>query len=719
MTAARRPIYRHKDLDRLLNPRSIAIVGISQNDTTSAAITLRQLANYDGKIFRVNPRYEKIGDHICYPSIKALPEPPDCVIIAVPRDGVEACLLDSAASGAGGAIVYASGYAELGKPELVAMQDRLTAISRETNLRVLGPNCLGFANFSRGAVCTFTRGNVKSDVVVKSGIALVSQSGALAFSTAQAMRRGAALSHVIAGGNSCDVGVPDCIAYMADDPNVKAIMCIFEGLDDPSRLIEAGEIAWAANKPLVACKLGVSEHGAEAALSHSGSLAGSPAAYRALFERAHITVVNDLEALVETASFFVKAPPRPKARGVAVMAVSGGAAVFATDKADLYDVPMPQPHDATRKALDEFVPDFGSTRNPCDMTAMVGRNPKNIPGTANALATDDHYGAVLFAQTSVNPKTALELAQIGEACAAHGKIACISWMGGWVGGPGATEAEADPNTAFFQSVDRAMATLGAWFNRDDARLALENNGPRKLIRHAPADAAAKAAKLIDASKNSTLTEREAKEVLACYGVPVVGETLVQSQADAVSAAQQLGFPVAMKVESPDLPHKTEAGVIRLNLKSAEDVKAAYDAVMSNANKVSPKPRINGVLVQPMVPTGTEIMVGGKIDPLFGPLIVTGLGGILVELMKDTTLDLAPVTRDEARAMLGKLKGKAMLTGFRGSEAVDQDRLADVIARLSEFMDDQKERIAELDVNPLICAGNRIIAVDALIVKKQG
>ena len=494
-------------------------------------------------------------------------------------------------------------------------------------------------------------------------------------------------------------------------------MCIFEGLDDPSRLIEAGEIAWAANKPLVACKLGVSEHGAEAALSHSGSLAGSPAAYRALFERAHITVVDDLEALVETASFFVKAPARPKARGVAVMAVSGGAAVFATDKADRYDVPMPQPHAATRKALDEFVPDFGSTRNPCDMTAMVGRNPKNIPGTANALAADDHYGAVLFAQTSVNPKTPLELAQIGEACTAHGKIACISWMGGWVGGPGSTEAEADPKTAFFQSVDRAMATLGAWFKRDDARLLWEKSGPRKLTRHSPADAAPRAAKLIDASTNSTLTEREAKEVLACYGVPVVGETLVQSQAEAVSAAQALGFPVAMMVESPDLPHKTEVGVIRLNLKTAEDVKGAYDAVMANANKVSPKPRLNGVLVQPMVPSGAEIMVGGKIDPLFGPLIVTGLGGILVELMKDTTLDLAPVTRDEARTMLGKLKGKAMLTGFRGSEPVDQDQLADVIVRLSEFIDDQKGRIAELDVNPLICAGSRVIAVDALIVKK--
>jgi Flp pilus assembly protein CpaB len=176
--------------------------------------------------------------------------------------------------------------------------------------------------------------------------------------------------------------------------------------------------------------------------------------------------------------------------------------------------------------------------------------------------------------------------------------------------------------------------------------------------------------------------------------------------------------VAIKVESPDLPHKTEAGVIRLNLKSAEDVKSAYDAVMANADKVSPKPRLNGVLVQPMVPSGTEIMVGAKIDPLFGPLIVAGLGGVLVELLKDTAVELAPITRREAKAMLGKLKGKAALEGFRGAEPVDQDKLAEVIVRLAEFADDQKDLIAELDVNPLICSGGRILAVDALIVKKS-
>jgi len=717
MTTSRRPIYRHKDIRRLFDPRSIAVIGATPNPKAAASATIAHLDHYDGKVFRINAKYDKIGEHPCYPSIKDTPEKPDCAVICLPKEAMEATVLECAAAGVGGVVVYASGYAELGKPELIADQKRLGDIARDTGMRILGPNCLGFTNFAHGAAVTFTRGDVKSDVKVASGIALVSQSGALAFSLGQATRRGVQLSYIVAGGNSCDIGVHDSIAYMADDPNVKSIMVLLEGMEDPSRLIEAGEIAWAAGKPVVLCKLGVSDQGAVAALSHSGSLAGSPAAYRALFERANFTVVEDLEALAETASFLAKASARPKGTGVGVMAVSGGAAVFATDKGEKYGTPMPQPHDHTRKALEEFIPDFGSTRNPADLTAMAGRDPKNIPGAARTLALDDQYAAVVWPQTSWNPNTPNELAQFGDECHAAGKIGCICWLGGWVGAPGLAETEANQKVAFFQSTDRCMAALGAWFHRDRKRAEFEKNGPRKLVRVSPADAKDKAAKLIAASKNKALTEREAKAVLACYGVPVTGEKLTQSAAEAVAAATSLGFPVVMKVESPDIPHKTEAGAIRLNLKTADEVKAAFDTVMANARQYNAKAKINGVLVQPMAPSGTEIMVGARIDPLFGPLIVTGLGGVLVELMKDTTLDLAPVTPSEARTMLGKLKGKAALEGFRGSEPVDQDKLADIIVRLSEFTADQQDLIAELDVNPLICAGSRIVAVDALIVKK--
>jgi acyl-CoA synthetase (NDP forming) len=292
-------------------------------------------------------------------------------------------------------------------------------------------------------------------------------------------------------------------------------------------------------------------------------------------------------------------------------------------------------------------------------------------------------------------------------------MSCNVWISEWPSGPGSREGEELPRMAIFRSMERCFGTLAAWHKREDRRKA----GARTLGRVSPLEAKEQAAKLLAASKNKTLTEREAKEVLAVYGVPVVGEQLVQNAAEAMAAATRLGYPVAMKVESPDLPHKTEAGVIRLNLKSEADVRAAYEAVMANAHKVSPPPRINGVLVQPMVPPGTEIMVGARVDPLFGPLIVAGLGGILVELLKDTAVELAPINTTEARAMLKRLKAQAALTGFRGSEPVDLEQLADVIVRLSEFAADQQDHIAELDVNPLICAGSRIVAVDALIVKK--
>ena len=263
-------------------------------------------------------------------------------------------------------------------------------------------------------------------------------------------------------------------------------------------------------------------------------------------------------------------------------------------------------------------------------------------------------------------------------------------------------------------MDNCFSTLAAWQWREGLR-----RSPRKPAERLVGEVEArKAGELIGKATTRALTEREAKEVLALYGVPVVGEKLVNSADEAAAAAEALGMPVVLKAESPDLPHKTEAGVIRLNLKSAAEVRDAYTIIMERANAVTPKPRVNGVLVQPMVPQGVEMVVGGRVDPLFGPLVVVGLGGILVELMKDTVLALAPVGHDEALGMLRSLKGVKLLEGFRNLPSVDMDRLADVICRVSQFMADQREVIAELDVNPLICAGSRITAVDALIVRKE-
>jgi acyl-CoA synthetase (NDP forming) len=324
---------------------------------------------------------------------------------------------------------------------------------------------------------------------------------------------------------------------------------------------------------------------------------------------------------------------------------------------------------------------------------------------------DDSYGALLIPAPVASAAGVLRVPMWEALAAAHGKPVIHAWISDWSEGPTSRELAAAPGVLISRGMDRTFAHIAAWQRRAEKR-----DAPPRQVAELATPAARVAAAAMIATAGTTLTERESKTAFAAYGIPVVQEMLVTSRDEAAAKAEAMGFPSVLKVESPDLPHKTEAGVIRLNLKTAEEVRQAYDAVMANAAKVSPPPRINGVLVQPMVPQGVEIMVGARVDPLFGPLIVVGLGGIFVELMKDSAVGLAPVTRTEALAMLSKLKGQALLDGFRGMAPVDREALAEVICRVAQFISDHRDTVAEIDVNPLICAGSRILAVDALIVK---
>ncbi|WP_137128305.1 acetate--CoA ligase family protein [Roseomonas sp. HF4] len=710
MSASSRAVYRHGEMGRLFDPASIAVIGASPRAGSFADRTIQALRDYTGRLYLVNSRYETIGDRACFPSVAALPEAPDCCIVVAAKDAVEEIATDCAKAGVGGIMIYASGFAETGRDADVAAQRRLAQIGRAAGMRIVGPNCIGMLNFRTKAGVTFMI-PPPMDAPLPHAVGLVSQSGALGFSLAQAVMRGVSVSHLLTTGNSSDVDVADCVSFLADDPSCAAIGCVFEGMPDPMRFIQAAAVADAANKPLVVFKLGTGEAGAAAAMSHTGSLAGETAAYLAAFERAGAVVVKDFEALVETASFLAKAPA-PKARGVAVVAVSGGAAIMSADKAEAHGVPLPQPTPPVRAILESRIPDFGSARNPCDVTAQVANDPESLTACAGAMLGEDHYGALIYAQiysTELSAKRPGELAAIARTA---GKPICVVWTTEWLEGFGSKEAEQNPHIGLFRSMDRCFAALAHWHAREARRAA----GPRGYARLSRPEAAAEAAALIDAAGERTLTEREAKAVLAAYGVPVVPERLTQTADEAAAAAEALGYPVAMKVESPDLPHKTEAGVIRLRLKDAAEVRDAFAVVMANAKRHAPGARINGVLVQPMAKPGVELMAGGRVDPLMGPLIVTGLGGVLVELMRDSALALAPVTQAEARAMFGRLRGRAALEGFRGAPAADLDVLAGIVARLSEFVADQRGRIAELDVNPIIVAGAEAVAVDALIVK---
>lgn len=713
-----RRVYQHVELARLFNPQSVAVFGASPNAQSFGARTIANMAKYRGRILRINPRYEKIGDDPCYPSAAALPEVPDCALLCVPREHIEAALLDCAAKGVGGAVVFASGYAETGVPEHAADQARITAIARETGLKIIGPNCLGFVNFPLLAMMSFASGEMEVNPPSGPGIGIVSQSGALGFALGQAERRGMNVSHVLTFGNGADVNIADEIAFLADDPACAVIACLFEGMPDPLQLLEAGELARKAGKPIVICKLGQGKDAATAALSHTGSLAGSTEAYLALFRRAGFIVVPAIDHVLQTAAFFGKFDRLgpPKSHGVAVIGASGGALIAATDAAETFGVPMPQLPDDMKARLRPFVPEFGALRNPCDLTAMFTRDNTIAGKAVEAMLAGDTFGAIVVPHTTLSQGSVHRGRGMAEVGGRLGKPVCFPYAGGWIGGPSTSEAEANPNIACFHSIEHCFATLAAWHRYHAARHIADEGGRDGRI--APIEAASEARRLIDASANTALTEREAKAVLAAYGVPVVQERLVASAAEAVDAACAVGVPVALKLESPDVPHKTEVGVIRLNVSGSAAVKAAYDEIMANAAKIVPSPRINGVLVQPMVPAGVEIMVGARVDPMFGPLIVVGLGGIFVELLKDSVLELAPVGKALVLDMLERLKGRALLDGFRGGPAVDRDALVDVIVRLAEFAADQQDRIAELDVNPLICAGSRVIAVDALIVRSE-
>ncbi|NYT37269.1 CoA-binding protein [Allopusillimonas soli] len=716
MSANRRKVYRRTELERLFAPRSVAIVGVSPKASAFGSRTLDIIENsgFTGRVHAVNAKYDRIGARPCYPSIRALPETPDCVVIALPREGVEPLVRECADCGVGGVIIYSSGYSETGKAGRAEQQAALTGIARESGMRILGPNCIGILNHTIGFHASFIA--VPEGPLPKprrEAIGLVSQSGALGFALSQASERGISFSHMLTCGNACDVDVADEISFLADDPGCRVIACVFEGMSDPHRLIEAAEIARDAGKPVVIYKMATGAQGAEAAMSHTGSLAGSNAAYQAAFRRAGIIMVEDFEALVESAAFFAKAG-RPAAPGVAVVATSGGACIMAADKAERHRVPLPQPLPATREVLEQIVPEFGSPRNPCDVTAQVISSAESLQVCVDALMDDDTFGALVVPQPLSYALAAGRLAVFSAAARRQRKIACAIWLTEWLEGPGVLEMEADDHVALFRSMDRCFAALAAW-NERESRLSMP---ARTVPRLADSGAEAAAMRLLADAGSDVLTEREAKQVLKRYGVPVVEDRLVQSADAAAASATELGYPVVMKVESPDILHKTDAGVVRLNLENEQDVRAAFEAIMENARRVTPMPRIQGVLVQPMVRAGTEIMVGAKIDPLFGPVIVVGLGGIMVELLKDTVLELAPVNHGEALGMLGRLKGKAALGGFRGSEPVDLDGLADIVCRLSELVSDQQSRISEMDVNPLICSGGKIMAVDALIVRRK-
>ena len=713
MTHSTRALYNAADLRRLINPGVVAVVGASETRGSFGERTLSNMAAFTGKVFAINPKYQTLLGRPCVPSLADMPESPDCVVLCVARPMVEGMIESAAAVKAGGVVVYASGFAETTKPDRVEAQQRVVDLAHRSGVRVVGPNCVGLANTRSGAGLNFMP-DYAGMCHRRGPIGIVSQSGALGYTVLQGMQRGIGFSHYLAAGNSCDVDVCDFISYLAEDDDTNAIICLLEGVKDGGRFLTAARKARDAGKALIVYKTGISETSSKAAMSHTGTMVGSAIAYRTAFEDAGAIAVDDLEAVLETASYFAKSSAPTCGRGVGILSTSGGAAVICADKAEAHGVALPALEAKTATALHQVVPDFGSVANPSDLTAEVLKTSETFGFCLDAFLNDSRFSALvmpmIFAHASSSGARA---PTIVEAASRADRPLAVVWMNEWYQGPGSELLDADPRVCMFRSADRCFATLRAWFDWHQGRASRQSESAR---RSAPSAEQAARAILSEAKgRGAALSETDSKRVLACYGIAIPQEILARDPEQAALAAGKIGGPVAIKIVSPDILHKTEAGGVRLGLLTPENVREAAKNILASASRYAPQARIDGISVQQMAPSGVEIVLGVKNDRQFGPLIAAGLGGIMVELLDDTAVRLAPVGGDTARAMLASLKGQALLMGFRGRPGVDIDSLIDTTCRLSELAHDLRDIVDQIDVNPVIVNAGGVIAADALIV----
>tara|TARA_R110002110_G_scaffold206054_3_gene418213 strand:- start:1284 stop:3464 length:2181 start_codon:yes stop_codon:yes gene_type:complete len=711
-----RPLHTHEQLRCLVQPDSIAIVGASPRAGSFGKRTLENLAGYGGQVCAVNPKYQEIDGVPCYPSLDSISQVPDCVVLCVASDVVVSMVESCAELGVGGVIIYASGFAEMPGKEGALAQARLAEISQNTGIRIAGPNCAGLLNFSTGALMHFI-GGLAPDDMVRGPIGLVSQSGGIGYGILQAMDRGIGFSHFFAVGNSCDVDACDLMNYMLDDPQTSVIVTFLEGLESGQRLRELGQRALEKGKPIIICKTGQSDKSHAAIRSHTGAVVGSIEAYRALFEENGMIEVESVEGMTEIAQFFCKAP-EPRAGGLGVMTTSGGLAVMAVDEAESAGVDIPPFSKQTPNDLRAIVPSFGTVANPLDITAAAQRDPDMFRDCVVTLCNETVFSVLLIAVPYAQTIVAEQRAQLICEAARNSPIPIVvAWMNEALDCPASRIYENDENVALFRSMTRAMEAIRAWQWRTAVRISRLEPSAKRLSHPKAFDAVHPV--LVDAAKNNrALSERESKLVLKEYGVRTTREQLAKNRSQAIKIAEAIGFPVVLKVESADILHKSDAGLVVLDLRTAKAVGDAFDSIMARASEGFAEARVEGAVVQEMVPQGTEIIVGAKYEPGLGQVLMFGLGGVYVELLKDVAFALAPVATSRVLTKLKELKSAALLRGYRGTPGVDLDVLADQIARISEFVADAEDLVSELDVNPILARIDGATAVDAVVIPNQ-
>lgn len=709
-------------MDRLLRPRSVAVVGASPNPSFVSGILKNLLRwGYQGPVAAVNPRHDRILDAPCYPSLLDVPHAIDLVVVGVAHRLVPSILAECERKGVGAVDIVSSGFSETGGEAGARRQAELAAWAGRTGIPVGGPNCLGLMNATIGMVALPT----VFERLIPGAVGAVLQSGMMAPSVlVPLLARGIGLTMAVTTGNEADLVAADYLQYLVEDDATRVIACFTEQIKTPDRFVAACERAADRRKPIVMLKIGRSEGARWSALAHTGSLVGADGVVDAVLRKLGVARVTSVDALLEAVAVF-HARKLPRGPGVAAISVSGGAVGLLADQAADCGVTFAPLPEATAQRLRGVVPEYGSVGNPLDITGQGVFQTEITEGALAALAEAGPFDVVVWGRAF--PSRLDRQTPVGQilerAVDTHRDVVFLvmSLVGGHLhASPNPDLPMADPILAldgipFLQGSEaglRAVAALirYAAFQRERAARA---SGPRRV----QPEVAERARALVRAAGGRALTEREGKQVLALYGIPTTRETLAASADDAAAAAGAIGFPVALKVESPDLLHKTDAGAVLLDVRGSDAVRAGFARVVANARRAAPAAEIRGVLVQEMVGAGTEMIVGMSRDPQFGPVLACGLGGIFVDTLRDVQLLLPPVSEGNARAAIARLRGAPILAGTRGAAPADVDALVDVLLRFSELAADLGGVAREIDINPLIVltAGRGVRAVDCLIV----
>jgi acetyltransferase len=704
------------NLKTLFQPRAVALIGASteQNKLSGRPLRFFREFGYAGKVYPVNPKYQEISGVPCFANLSDIPGEVDLAVITLPAAAVPQALEECGAKGVKAAAIISSGFAEVGG-EGVRLQEELKAIASKYGIAVCGPNCSGFVYFPDRVTASFSVG-LDGGFPEPGPAAFISQSGALSsYILGAARERGLAFRYWITTGNECVVTFTDYLQYLLEDPEVRLVLGYLEDARDGAAFQAAARRALALDKPLIILKAGRSEAGAKASVSHTGSLAGTDEVYQAVFSQNGVLRADNLDELFDLA-ILAQAPRRPRGRRVQVVSISGAAGILMADVGSTLGLEFPDLSIATKDELEKIMPAFASIANPMDVTAEAVARPGLLTQAAEVILRDpDVENLVMFfgIVPGAHERLAAGVAQVAQGT---DKLVIMTWFplpreDIWMNLAGA-------GVPVFSEPARGIRALGKMAQYVETR---EKNPARHIPpSESPSGLKFAVAKILDQAKHegrNALSEVEAKSLLKVLNLAVPRGGLARSAAEARSLFLRIGGPVALKASSPDLLHKTEAGVIRLGVNTPEEVERAFAEIGAKAKKWDPQARWDGVLVEEMIGGDTrEVIVGARQDLRFGPVVTFGLGGIFVEAIRDFTVWPAPLTLDEAGEMIRSLRGYRILTAFRGRPAADIDSIAQLLCQVGQFAFAWRERIAELEINPLFVlpAGSGVVIGDALI-----